>query len=179
MNETVRYGLWLRILHWLTALLVIGALAMVELHEFAPKGSALRNGMMYAHFQFGIIVLLIFIPHLWLRLVNKTPAIHPPVPKWQDWLSSAVHWFLLLAILVQPVMGILMMQAGGHTVNFLGWNVPAFIGKDKPAGQIFHTVHITLGNVLLYGAILHAVAAFWHQWGQRDDTMARMWFGRG
>lgn len=179
MNPTARYGLWLRIVHWLTTLLVIGALAMVELHDFAPKGSALRSNMMYAHFQMGMIALLVFFPHLWLRIANRTPAIRPPPPRWQKWLSSLIHWFLLLAILVQPVMGVLMMEASGHDVNFLGLHVPAVIGKDKVAGHYFHTVHITLGNVLLYAVILHALAALWHQWGQRDNTMARMWFGRG
>ncbi len=178
MTDSARYGWWLRALHWLTALLVIGALLMIELHGYAPKGSALRNGMMYAHMQFGIAALLVFVPHLWVRLVNRTPGVQPPLPMWQKGLSHLVHWVLLLIVLVQPILGVLMEQAGGHSLNFLGIPIPTLLDKNKDTGHTLMSYHVALGSVMLYLALFHAVAAFWHQWGRRDTTMARMWFGQ-
>jgi superoxide oxidase len=178
MNTTTRYGVWLRIIHWLTFLLVAGALLMVELHEFAPKGSALRNGMMYAHMQFGIAVLLVFLPHLIVRLRNTAPPIVPTPPAWQKLLSKLVHLVLFVLILVQPIMGILMVQAHGFDVNFLGMNLPALVAKDKEFGHTLGEVHEVLGNTLMYLALFHAAAALWHQWIEKDNTLARMGFGR-
>ena len=178
MNTKTRYGVWLRILHWLTFLLVTVALVMVELHEFAPKGSALRNNMMYAHMQFGIAVLLVFLPHLIVRLRNTSPPIVPTPPNWQQLLSKLVHGVLLLLILVQPVLGILMVQSHGHDVNFLGMHVPTLVGKDKSIGEFTDDMHSILGNTLMYLALFHAAAALYHQWFVKDNTMARMGFGR-
>lgn len=178
MSETRRYGLWLRILHWLTFVLVTGALLMIELKGFAPRGSALRSGMMYAHIQFGVAVLLLFVPHLWVRLRNTTPPIVPPMPVWQSWLSRLVHLLLFVLLLVLPALGVLTVQASGHAVNFLGVDLPTLLGANRDLSHNLREIHETLGNVMLYLALAHAAAALWHQWGTRDNTMARMGFGR-
>ncbi len=41
-NTTDRYGSLMIGMHWLMLLLLIGVYAMINLHDFAPKGSDLR-----------------------------------------------------------------------------------------------------------------------------------------
>lgn len=178
MNANTRYGFWLRSLHWLVAALVIGALALVELHEFAPRGSALRNGMMYWHTQFGIAVLLLFLPRALVRLAGRRPAVVPPLPVWQKALSVLVQAALYLLMLAQPLLGVLMVQAHGHDVAFLGLPIPRMVAEGKDLGHQLGEWHETLGNVFLWLAVVHAVAALWHHWGRRDNTLRRMGYGR-
>ena len=94
MQTPTRYGFWLRNLHWLIATLVIGALALVELHEFAPRGSALRSGMIYWHMQFGMAVLLLFLPRVIVRLSSKRPAVVPTEPWWMAVPAKIAHLVL-------------------------------------------------------------------------------------
>lgn len=178
MSNATRYGLWLRIIHWLTALLVIGALTTIELKGYAERGSSLRDNLMFAHIQFGLAVLLLFLPHLLVRLRNTAPPIVPPMPKWQVLLSRLVHLSLFVLLIAQPLLGLLGVQASGHAVGFLGISIPMLVAQNKDLGHSIIEIHETAGNVMLWLAIAHAVAALWHHWGARDNTLRRMGFRR-
>ncbi|KGI78872.1 cytochrome b [Oleiagrimonas soli] len=174
MNNPTRYGFWLRNLHWLIATLVIAALALVELHEYAPRGSALRSNMMYFHMQFGLAVLILFLPRLIVRLAGKRPAIVPPAPLWQRIPAHTMHAVFYALIVIQPILGLLMMQAGDHAVAFFGIPLPTFVSPDKNFSHQLGEYHELAGNVFLWLVVLHAVAAFWHHWGRKDNTLRRM-----
>lgn len=178
MSNATRYGLWLRILHWLTALLVIGALVVIELKGFAERGSALRDNLMFAHIQFGLAVLLLFLPHLIVRLRNTAPPVVPPMPTAQVWVSRLVQIVLMTLLLAQPVLGLLGVQASGHEVAFLGMSIPALVSENRDLGHSIIEIHETLGNVMLWTAVLHVVAALWHHFVTRDNVLLRMGFRR-
>lgn len=174
MSTPTRYGFWLRNLHWLIATLVIGALTMVELHELAPRGSTLRSGMMYAHMQFGMAVLLLFLPRLIVRLSGKRPAVVPRPPWWLSVPGKTAHVVFYVLMVVQPVVGILMMESGGHSLAFLGIPLPTLVAPDKALNHTLGNLHAIGGNIFLWLAILHAAAAFWHHWGRKDNLLRRM-----
>ena len=178
MPHPTRYGFWLRNLHWLIAAMVICALTLVELHDLAPRGSALRSNMMYGHMQFGMAVLLLFLPRLIVRLVGKRPSVVPPEPWWMSLPAKAVHVIFYGLMVVQPVLGILMMQAGDHQLAFLGIPLPTLVAPDKALNRTLHDIHEICGNIFLWLAILHAAAAFWHHWGRKDNTLRRMLYLR-
>jgi superoxide oxidase len=174
MQNTSRYGFWLRNLHWLIAALVISLLTLVELHELAPRGSALRSGMMYWHMQFGMAVLILFLPRLIVRLSGKRPAVVPPEPWWTSVPAKAVHAVFYALMVVQPILGVLMVQAGGHDVAFLGMHVPAMVNSDRSLNHTLGEYHELCGNIFLWLVVVHALAAFWHHWGRKDNTLRRM-----
>lgn len=178
MSNSTRYGFWLRNLHWLIATLVIGALTLVELHELAPRGSALRSGMMYWHMQFGMAVLLLFLPRLIVRLSGKRPAVVPPEPLWMSIPAKAGHLVFYVLMAAQPILGVLMVQASGHDVAFLGMHVPAMVAHDRDLGHTLGEFHELGGNIFLWLAVAHALAAFWHHWGRKDNTLRRMGYSK-
>lgn len=175
-KTSTRYGFWLRNIHWLIAALVIAALALVELHDYAPRGSALRSGMMYWHMQFGICVLILFLPRLIVRLAGGKPSIVPPLPWWQSVPARLVHWTFYVLMIAQPVIGILMEQARGKGFDFLGMSLPQFVTPDKALGRELVNLHSIGGNVFLWLAIVHATIALWHHWGRKDNTLRRMMY---
>lgn len=74
-NSQHSYGQLTRALHWLSALAVIAALAFIEVKDFFPKGTALRDAMKFGHFQAGLIVLLVVLPRLLWRMNNRVPTL--------------------------------------------------------------------------------------------------------
>lgn len=174
MNDSKLYGPWLRRLHWLVALCVIAALVLVETHDFAPRGSALKRGMMAAHMQFGLAVLLLFVPRLLLRLGGHSPAIEPPLPAWQRVLSRLTHLALYVLMLALPILGLLATQALGNGPSLFGFPMPTLVTVDKDLGRQWLSLHATLGNIILWLTVLHAAAALWHHVVRRDNTLRRM-----
>ena len=77
-----RYSLALRALHWLTLLLVIAAFASIELRELFEKGTDMRNGAKWIHFQFGALVFITTLARVWFKYQNSGPEMIA-VAKWQ------------------------------------------------------------------------------------------------
>jgi superoxide oxidase len=173
-NSSTHYGAIGRLLHWGMALLVIVALATIEVHDWFPKGSNLRNAVTGTHFQCGLLVFLL----MWVRLVavvpDRAPPIRPAPPQWQEMASKLMHLALYASMIALPVLGVLMQQAGDHAVSLLGMQLPAFVGVDKGFSKGLKEVHTTIGNVLIGLIVVHAAAAFWHHFKQHDNTLLRM-----
>ena len=173
-NSATHYGVMARLLHWSMALLIIAGLASVELHEFFPKGSGVRSALMATHFQVGLIVFAL----VWLRITrlvfDRVPAITPEPPRWQAVAAKLMHLAFYSAMIVLPVLGVLMLQAGDKVITLLGIPLPIFIGVDKEFSKALKEVHEVIGNVMIGLILAHVAAAVWHHGVQRDDTLLRM-----
>lgn len=173
-NSPTHYGAIARLLHWGMAVLIILSLVAVELHEFFPKGSDPRAALMSAHFQIGVVVLLL----IWVRLAaifsDKVPPISPAPPLWQHIAAKFVHLALYLAMIALPILGIVMQQAGDKTVALLGMQLPVLVGVDKDFSKELRETHETLGNLMIVLIIAHIAAAIWHHRVQKDNTILRM-----
>lgn len=170
-----RYAPWIRHLHWLVFGLVVVALALIYLHGWAPKDSSLRANLKWAHMQFGIVILLLMVPRLWVRASNFVPPpIQPPIPRWQDVSAKLVHVVLYGLLVAVPMLGITNRMWDPGAWNVLGIPMPHVAHPDKPTAKQIKGIHETLGNGLMYLAALHAIAALGHHFIQRDNTLRRM-----
>lgn len=176
MSETrPRYAAWTRHLHWLIFVLVACALALIYLHGWSPKGSALRANAKWAHMQFGIAILLIMLPRLLIRARGgAAPLITPPPPRWQAVIAKIVHVTLYALLFVTPLLGITAMVIKGHAWDFLGIPLPHLAAPQRGLSHQIQEIHETFGNVLMYLAAAHALIALFHHFVQRDDTLRRM-----
>jgi len=169
-----RYPRSVRVFHWLIAFCIIAGLMLIEFKGYAPKGSDLRRAMAIGHMQFGIAVLLLFLPRLWFALRSPAPAVSPPMARWQALASKAMHVALYLLLIATPVLGFVLAQAEGKELSFLGVPLPVLVAKDHAFAEQLEEVHGLLGESMMYLAILHAAFAFFHHWVQKDDTLLRM-----
>ena len=173
-NSPHSFGWPARWLHWLTAAAVIAALVFIETKDWFPRGSATRAGIFYAHVQAGLIAFLLVVPRLAWRLANRSPGITPPLSRRMQQLSDLTHWLMYALILCLPVLGLLSLQAKGTPPALFGLPLPLL---TEPAPTLAHGLkdwHENLGNVLLWLAILHVLAAWWHHKILRDDTLTRL-----
>lgn len=176
--STVRYAPWLRRLHWLVAGCVAFALVLIETKGWLPRGSAERRAVQWGHIQFGIAVLLLMGPRLWMRLRSQVPPITPPLPRWQAWLGKLVHLALYLLAWAVPLLGVAMMFASGKPWNLLGLPLPSMATPAPGLAHVLEEIHETAGNVFMWLAMAHAAAALFHHWVRHDDTLLRMLPGR-
>jgi len=173
-NTPASFGAVARAFHWGMALLIIVAIALIELTELAPKGSALRRGMRDWHAQAGLAVLALVWFRLAWKLVSKEPAIVPPPAAWQRTAAHAVEWTFYALMVALPALGILMMQADGKPVALLGVHFPIVVGVDKALAHRLEDVHEWLGNAMMVLIGMHVAATVWHGVVLRDNTLARM-----
>jgi len=173
-NSQHSYGQPARALHWLSALAVIAALAFIELKDLFPRGTPLRDAMKFGHFQAGLIVLLLVLPRLLWRLGNRVPDITPTPPKRSQAIAKVTHWVLYALMLALPLLGIAIVQGSGHALALFGQPLPLLFTLDRATAHDLKEVHETLGNVLLWLAILHAAAAVWHHRFLKDNTLTRL-----
>jgi cytochrome b561 len=170
-----RYAPWIRRLHWLVFILVACALALIYLHDWSPRGSALKTDAKWAHMQFGMAILLVMLPRLLIRSRHlREPAIVPPSPRWQMVIAKSVHVALYLLLFATPLLGIATMAWSGTPWNFLGLSLPGVAVPDRAFSHQLQGIHGTLGQILMYLAAAHAVLALFHHFVQRDNTLRRM-----
>lgn len=173
--QTSRYPPWARHLHWLVFILVTCALVLIYIHHWTPRGSALHASAKWAHTQFGIAVLLVMLPRLVLRgRRRREPPIVPPPPRGQEWLAKVVHLALYVLLIVTPLLGIANRAWNPAGWDFLGIPLPHVASPDRQFAHMLEGVHENFGNILMYLAMIHAVAALFHHFVQRDNTLQRM-----
>lgn len=165
-------------LHWLTLLLIAAVYAVILLRENYPKGSDIREGLKTWHFMLGLTILALIVIRLIARLSRRSPPITPEPPAWQGLLAKATHFALYAFMLVMPVAGWVILSASGKAIPFFGLELPALVSQDKTlAGQV-KEVHETLGTIGYFLIGLHALAALYHHYVVKDDTLRRMLPGR-
>jgi cytochrome b561 len=177
-NTPTRYGNASIAMHWLMFLLLIAVYACMELRELYPKGSDPRNAMKAWHFTLGLSVFALVWVRLALRLFQVTPAIHPPIPGWQNILSKIIHVALYVFMIGMPLAGWLILSGEGKPIPFYGINLPALIAENESLAETIEEIHTTAGTVGYYLIGLHTVAALYHHYFMRDNTLRRMLPGR-
>jgi cytochrome b561 len=181
MNATTistRYAPLSILLHWAMLLLITAVYSCILLREYYPRGSDFREGLKSWHFMLGLTVLLLVIIRIIARLVTAKPPITPKPPAWQILFAKTMHFALYLFMLAMPIAGWLILSAADKSIPFFGLELPPLVAPDKTlAGQVKEW-HETFGTVGYFLIGLHALAALFHHYIVRDDTLRRMLPGK-
>ena len=172
-----RYHPVLIFFHWFIFLLVVLALASIELKGQFIKGSPPRELCKTIH---GYLGQLIFIS-VALRLFAKWYFGNPPsigTSNLMSLLRKAMHTLLYCLLLLLPIMGVIFLQAGDKSVSWLGWDLPTFVSSNPEIKKTFKSAHEWLGNALYYLIGLHAFSAIWQHYILKNDTLQRMLYRR-
>jgi cytochrome b561 len=174
LSTRFRYGAVAQVFHWLTAVLVVAAYFM------GPGGSEERvysfavDFTRQTHETLGITVFaLVFVRLLW-RLVDTAPD-DPPMQLWMRYSAKLVHvghYILLIAIPLSAIGGAWLE---GHPLTLWGLgNVGPMLAPLHDVGLSAAAMHVTLGNIVLWVAGLHAIAALFHHFFLRDSVLLSM-----
>ena len=98
-------------LHWLTLLLAVAVVVLMEFKGNFPKGSPERTAMVAWHYTLGITLLVVTALRLVVRLRAVRPPIVPPSPKWQERVAFLVEVGLYVLLIGLPILGWLTVSA--------------------------------------------------------------------
>lgn len=174
LNTKNRYGSLSIALHWLMLLVMAAVFAAVELHDNYPRGSEMQHDLMTWHFQLGLVVLILVVIRLILKFIAPDPEIQPTPSKIQHIGAKAMHVALYLIMVCMPIAGYIGRTLAGSTVYFFGMALPVFLAPNKDLAENIFDIHSLIGNTAYFLIGIHAAAALFHHYFQRDDTLLRM-----
>lgn len=173
-NSTAEYGSITKAFHWVTALLVIGLLALGLLMEDL-KPLSLKLTAYNLHKSFGITVLTLVICRIIWHFFSRRPAPVATLKPWEKILSALMHYALYALLLAMPLTGWLMSSAAGRPVNVFGlFTLPDLIPPDQAAAKIYHHRHELIGELIIIFGGLHIAAALKHHFIDKDTVLKRM-----
>jgi cytochrome b561 len=174
MTTVTRYHPLLVALHWILAVLVIGNLAagMFVLDAMANSDPA-KAGMIRLHMLGGFAIGAFIVVRLLTRVTTKKP---PPAKggRAAHILARVTHWAFYLVIIGMVVSGLGTAQLAGLFPLLQGQPVDLSRINEVPPIQ----GHRILANVLLGLIALHLAGTLYHYLAQRENPLARMWFGK-
>ncbi|MCX7555691.1 cytochrome b [Xanthomonadaceae bacterium JHOS43] len=174
-NTDIRWGWPSMTLHWGIALLILALLGLGFVMGELPRSP--KYFWVYdLHKSLGLTVLALMLIRLAWRLYAGAPRPEPGMPGWQNLVAGATHWAVYALALAMPVSGWLYDSASGlRTLKFFGLvTVPKLSAPDPEIKNLSHAVHEYGAWILIVLILMHASAALYHHFIQRDRTLLRM-----
>jgi cytochrome b561 len=158
----------------LTLFLVAAILMLASSVRFATSSDE-ASTLIQLHRSFGTTVWIVTLGRLVWRQFSRFPNWPAEMPQAMRFAAHWSEYALYALMLIQPILGLLHTNAHGEQANlfFLG-RLPALIGRDLPLAKQFLAVHETVELLLLGLISLHALAALYHDFWRRDDTLVAM-----
>lgn len=172
-NTAKTWGRLSILLHWLTALLILG-LAAVGLIMTELPTSPMKMQIYALHKSFGLTVLGLTVIRLAWRLFSGVPE-NLPASKAQLLVAKTVHALMYALLFAIPLSGWLYNSASGFPLRWFGIPLPKLLtGFNPTIKDLAHFLHENLFYALALLLFLHAGAALWHHYIKRDDLLNRM-----
>ncbi|PCJ03267.1 MAG: hypothetical protein COB14_00620 [Alphaproteobacteria bacterium] len=173
MEQADSYHVFSKIIHWVTALLVLGLLFIgFYMNSLAFSEDKL---LLYGwHKSFGLLVLMLVGVRVVWHVVKRKPKPLRTHKKWEHVIARLVHIFLYLALFIMPLSGWVMSSAGDFTVKFFGFYMPDLTQKNEFLFNSSRELHEILAYTLLLIIGLHMVGALKHHFVDRDATLRRI-----
>lgn len=173
-NTSHSYGPIAKFLHWAIVVLIIAQYVVIEAAEELPRGLE-KLELVSRHKSVGMLVLLLAVARILWKLANRGQPGLVAMPRPQRIAAAAGHGALYLLILAQPITGWMMSSAANYPVTFFGWfQFPALLAPSEAAHEALEETHEVLFTVLVVVAVIHALAALYHHFWVKDDTLRRM-----
>jgi len=174
MSQPVKkYNIIARLLHWVTALLVIGlfslGLWMVDLGYYDDW----YNTAPFIHKSVGLCLFALTL----LRVVWKLLTVHPEIEgeKWEIQAAKVAHFTLYLLLFCLFTSGYLISTADGRAIEVFNWfSVPGFGSFIENQEDLAGVIHYYLALTLIGLSALHALAALKHHFINKDNTLKKM-----
>ena len=177
-SSTARYSGVAIALHWLLALLIVGAFG-VGLYMADLPVSPSRLKLFSYHKWAGVTILALSLLRLVWRLTHRPPP-DLAMPGWQNKAAHLTHWALYALFFLVPLAGWAYSSAAGFPVVWFGvLPLPDFVPVDKALAELMKERHEMLAWAMAALVALHVAGALKHQFIDKDGLLARMRPGRG
>jgi len=168
---TLSYDRRTIILHWLTALLVIGLWLVGQTVDWFPKG-LVRTSARSTHIVCGALLGVLIVYRVWWR-VTGGKRLPPADEGLLRTLSTFTHRALYLLVCLTVALGITNAWIRGDSIFGL-FRIPSFAPLDKALRDSVEEYHGLSANILIALAGIHALAGLFHHYILKDGVLPRM-----
>lgn len=173
-KRTPGYTLTARVLHWVTAVIVI-TLVIVGIIMANLASGPTQDTLYHVHRSLGVLLIPIILYRLFYRLTHPAPPLPDDISPLQQRAAHALHWSLYVLLVVQPIVGWIATSAYRAPILFFWlFEVPPIWPVDQPFSEKLFVVHRGLGILIAVLACGHIGAALFHHFVRRDDVLTRM-----
>lgn len=168
-----------RLMHWLSALLVLTTIPAGFVMVQKGLSRPLQDSLYMYHKNIGVVILLLVIARLAYRYANPPPPLPVSVPVIQARIAETVHVLLYLLLIVMAVSGYIRVVAGGFPLEV--WDtlgVPRLLQKSTKLADQAQFVHATARYGLILLILMHIGGAAFHGLILKDGVFRRMWPGK-
>jgi len=171
-----RYTYKARWFHWAMAILIVLAYALILSRTQFERGSQLRTFVVQTHFWVGIVVLIMAFFRIAERHRHTPPGITPPLEGILRTAATLSHYLLYAFLFVQPVLGLLtvLIEKGSLPIPLTQLLIPSPFPISEDTAESLEDIHKLLGTIFYYVIGLHVIAAIWHHFVRKDNTVKRI-----
>ena len=159
-NTLTEYGLISKLLHWVSAILLLVQIPLgfylVDL-DFGPKRLSIEN----IHVIIGLSVFYLVIFRLLNKIINPTPKLDPSIFKGQKFLAKLNHVLLYVTILSITISGILKKLFNGETLVIFFKKI--IIQDNFELADFFYDIHIFSNYLIIILITIHIMAVIIHK----------------
>ena len=170
-NTLTEYGLISKLLHWVSAVLLLIQIPLgfylVDL-DFGPERLNAEN----IHVAVGLAIFYLVIFRLINNILNPTPKLEPNIFKGQKLLAKLNHTLLYVTILSITISGILKKLFNGETLVILFREIK--ILENFEIADFFYDIHIFSNYLLIVLIIIHILAVIVHKLFFGDNLLKKI-----
>lgn len=178
------YGSLTKILHWLTALLILTLLPLGLIANALPHDTSAelttKATAFSLHKTLGVTLFFVALARILWAISQPRPGLLHPDRHWESFAAHLVHWLLYGALVLVPLSGWIHHAATAGFAPIWGpfWQKLPFVPLSEPVAEAAATAHRLFTKVLMAALALHILGALKHHLIDRDDTLRRMLPGR-
>mgnify|MGYP005678602147 FL=1 len=170
-NTLTEYGLISKLLHWISAILLLVQIPLgfylVDL-DFGPE----RINIESIHVIFGLSIFYLVILRLLTKIINPTPKLNPSIFKGQKFLAKLNHILLYVTILSITISGILKKLFNGETLVIF---FKEFRIQDNfELAEVFYDIHVFSNYFIIALITTHIVAVVVHKFFFNDNLIKKI-----
>ena len=174
VNTKTRWGILSRLIHWLTAALIIVQVVLASIAAELPLGMR-KLAFLARHKSFGLTLLALVVIRLAWRSMSTVPQLPDTLKAYERIIARLTHFTLYVLLFALPLSGWMMSSARGFSVSWFGLiQLPDLVPKNRALYEALLGTHEALA--WFHGAVLliHVAAALKHQFVLGDDVLRRM-----
>ena len=170
-NTLTEYGLISKLLHWVSAILLLIQIPLgfylVDL-DFGAERINIEN----IHVVIGLSIFYLVIFRLIYKIINPTPELDPSIFKGQKLLAKLNHLLLYVTILLITVSGILKKLFNGEILVIFFKKIK--IQDNFELGELFYDIHIFSNYLIIALIFIHIIAVITHKLFFNDHLLKKM-----
>jgi cytochrome b561 len=168
------YTVTARVLHWVTASLVLLMLplGLVIANDW---GGPLQDQLYDLHRSIGALIIPIVLARVVYRWTHPPAPLPDDIPALQQFAANVTHWALYGLLIVQPFVGWIGTSAYRATIVVFGlFELPPIWPEDRAFSDRVLFVHGLIGLTIAVLLAAHIGAALHHHFVRRDGILMRM-----